>query len=109
MSKRGQDLAEEGAQLSLLAQVEREPDWGHRARELTLDFLGLVVHETFTAEDLRKYCHKRGLSEPKEPRVWGAIMADLRRSGRITRVGWGTSENDQAHYRPVAVWRVKLW
>jgi hypothetical protein len=70
------------------------------AAELALVFV-LALGAPFTTEDLKWH-----VGVPcREPRVWGAIVKNAARDGRIRKTGrWVESTDPQAHCRPMAEW-----
>lgn len=43
---------------------------------------------------------------PAEPRVYGAVIKQLQKEGKIRHVGYTKATNKQAHCRPISVWEV---
>lgn len=67
--------------------------------------------QTFTSEQLKEQ-HAAFMSygfalEPAEPRVWGAVIRQLQKDGRIEHSGFDRYKNPAGHGKPVNVWRVK--
>lgn len=102
--KTGRQLAEEGAQLALMAQDEREIGWSEDAREYALEFIEAQGVRPFTGEEIRAYAEMKGLPVAPEPRAWGGILKGLAAKNQIVPVGYRVSKNDRAHARPVRTW-----
>ena len=61
----------------------------------------------FTNEFLAKYWALRMPDKtPAEPRVYGAVIKQLQKDGKIRHVGYTKATNKQAHCRPISVWEV---
>ena len=74
----------------------------------SLDYIGRHG-QRFTTEQMRHVYLIKGLPEPAEPRVWGAVMNRLLKEGRIKQVSWTKSVQSISHMRDLKVWeRVKI-
>jgi hypothetical protein len=94
-------------QVAIDRAYEAAPDsWKEQAWELCLSFAARMSHsgETWTAEQLRRYCADRGLPD-REPRAFGGILQSLSRDGCIVASGWEETSNPRAHKRLVRKWR----
>lgn len=61
----------------------------------------------FTSEILRDGYESNNPSHiPNEQRVYGAVIKQLQREGKIRQVGYTKATNKQAHCRPISVWEV---
>ena len=61
----------------------------------------------FTNEFLAAYwAATRPEKTPAEPRVYGAVIKQLQKEGKIRHVGYTKATNKQAHCRPISVWEV---
>lgn len=79
--------------------------WSDRAYNALRGFTGaLPVGTLFTSEQVRRYAELHGLPAPPDQRAWGAVMMRGRRVGLFSSRGYATSENEQAHCRPVTQW-----
>ena len=58
--------------------------------------------DTFTSEDMIPNFG----SKAREPRVWGAVLANLSKGGLISHHNWETYKGVQGHGKPVRVWKV---
>lgn len=65
----------------------------------------------FSSEDLKEAFynvkdHKGNLLNelPREPRVWGAVIAELKKDGLINFVKYQKYRNPAGHSRPSSVW-----
>ena len=61
--------------------------------------------DTFTIENVRKFCDLRGIPEPKSHNAWGAAFSAAAKQGIIVRVGYTKNSLPSAHARVVAVWQ----
>ena len=61
----------------------------------------------FTSEDVREAAERGGVPLPPDPRAWGGVFRRAANAGKIRRVGFGESQNPQAHCRPVAQWMLR--
>jgi hypothetical protein len=61
----------------------------------------------FTSEELAKHWFRDKPDKiPAEPRVYGAVIKQLQKEGKIRHVGYTKATNKQAHCRPISVWEV---
>ena len=61
----------------------------------------------FTSEEMAEHwCLYQAEKIPSEPRVYGAVIKQLQREGKICHVGYTKATNKQAHCRPISVWEV---
>ena len=67
-----------------------------------------VARGTFTSEDLKAAYTARLLPEPREPRVWGAVIKSLSRSKLIIPIGWATYRGKLGHSKPSRIWRAAI-
>ena len=62
---------------------------------------------TITSEFVAKmWCAVKEDKTPVEPRVYGAVIKQLQKEGKIRHVGYTKATNKQAHCRPISVWEV---
>lgn len=54
----------------------------------------------WTSDDLHRH-----LPEPPEKNAWGSLLARLKKSGVIRKVGYRVSERPSANCRPVSLWK----
>lgn len=69
-------------------------------------FVGLRLLKHFTAEDVSWHFENHYGKKPAEPRVYGAVIKQLQKEGKIRHVGYTKATNKQAHCRPISVWEV---
>lgn len=75
-------------------------------REQAQVVLTALQGKEFTADEV----HGVVTSQPDNVNLYGALMARLRCTGKIEKVGYQPSKRPEANRRVVAVWRVKvLW
>ena len=60
----------------------------------------------FTSEDLIAAYTQFRMPRPSEPRVWGAVMVELKKAGLIRHAGFARYQKPEGHGKPVNVWRV---
>lgn len=60
----------------------------------------------FTSEDLIEAYEKKELPEPKEKKVWGAVMNKLRNQKLIVSDGYVKYRNPAGHGKPSTQWKV---
>jgi hypothetical protein len=63
---------------------------------------------TFSSEDLRAAYEKAGYPPSEEYRSMGPVFRKLKHLDLIEKAGGGTALNDQAHDRPINLWRTKI-
>ena len=63
---------------------------------------------TFTNEDIKDLYTSLNLPEPKEPRVWGAVIRELNKSGLLIHVGYTVYKKKEGHARPCSIWRAAI-
>jgi hypothetical protein len=66
------------------------------------------ARNTFTSEDMKDAYAARNLPEPKEPRVWGAVIRELNKSGLLIHVGYTVYKKKEGHSRPCSIWRAAI-
>jgi hypothetical protein len=91
----GEFMNSRPTQLNLLQR-----DWVNDSIPVVVDFARSVPQ--FTSDDLHGL-----LPEPTEKNWFGVMLAVLKNTGRIQRVGYQPSERPEANGRPIAVWRLK--
>ena len=98
----GQRLAVEGADLAHAAS-----DAGFKAHaEATILEVGRM-YPTFTADDVVRWCHVRGLPLPENGSAWGSVFRRLSTSKRIAFTGeLRPSERASRHADLQRVWRL---
>jgi len=69
-------------------------------------FVNLRLLKHFTAEDVSWHFENPYSKKPAEPRVYGAVIKQLQKEGKIRHVGYTKATNKQAHCRPISVWEV---
>lgn len=62
----------------------------------------------FTSEDMIYAYSKTTQPQPKELRVWGAVMRELKSLGLITNAGFSIYKKPCGHSKPVNVWKKAL-
>ena len=60
----------------------------------------------FTSEDLIAAYERKKHPQPKDLRVWGAVIRELRKIGRLKHAGYSEYRKPCGHGKPVNVWRV---
>ena len=66
-------------------------------------------NETFTSEDIiEAYIAQNKHKLPAEPRVWGAVLRELRKMDLIECIGFGTYRKKCGHGKPVRIWKSKV-
>jgi hypothetical protein len=89
---------------SAVSHADRvSPMWSSMAYGALLAFAATEGGK-FTSEDVRAVAEYAGLPTPPDQRAWGGVFRRAARAGKIRRVGFGESQNKQAHCRPVAQW-----
>lgn len=58
----------------------------------------------FSSEDIIDAYNKIGLNIPKEPRVWGAVMAELSKLSLIYHRGYSRYIKPCGHGKPINIW-----
>ena len=66
------------------------------------------ARNTFTSEDMKDAYAARNLPEPKEPRVWGAVIRELNKSGLLVHAGYTRYKNKAGHGKPTNLWRAAV-
>tara|TARA_R110000796_G_scaffold24593_1_gene69890 strand:+ start:316 stop:597 length:282 start_codon:yes stop_codon:yes gene_type:complete len=79
----------------------KENNEGFYASALSFSERWIIGKERFTSEDLIND-HQ---DKCREPRVWGAVIRSLSRSGKIVPIGFDTYKGKQGHGKPVRVWK----
>ncbi len=77
--------------------------------DLSLEGLVLRIAErlgTFSADDLH-VLEPEIASLHRDKRVLGAVLASLKRKGKIRELGYVRSRRVECHNRPVMAWRLK--
>lgn len=64
----------------------------------------IKTHYKFTSEDLKKAYAASGNPQPDEPRVWGAVIANLRRDQLIKFDSIVKYQNPVGHGKPCYKW-----
>ena len=60
--------------------------------------------KTFSSEDLKEDFYAAGYPKPKEPRVFGAVMTELKKNQLIKFHSYQSYKNPSGHSRPSTVW-----
>lgn len=104
------DLFDEGARLAsegMAQAVEHayrvEPNWSDRAYAAFVKFAR--QNAVFTSEGVRAAAEAEGLPLPPDMRAWGAIVKRAVSLRVVTSAGYTTSNNPQAHSRPIRRWQ----
>lgn len=63
-------------------------------------------HGKLTSEEIALLFETSCEKTPAEPRVYGAVIKQLQKEGKIRHVGYTKATNKQAHCRPISVWEV---
>jgi len=58
----------------------------------------------FTSEQIRQSYEDAKLPEPKNPKVWGAVIKSLSNKNLIRFVGYGKAGKKSSHSRPISIW-----
>lgn len=58
----------------------------------------------FTSEELKNAFYDLGNAPPNEPRLWGAVIREIRYLGMIQSNGYRKSNNPICHSRPQTIW-----
>lgn len=69
-------------------------------------FVGLRLLKHFTSEDVAFHFENYYGKKPEEPRVYGAVIREIAKLGKIRKIGYQNATNKQAHCRPISVWEV---
>lgn len=62
------------------------------------------VFKTFSSENLKEAFYAAGNEKPDEPRVFGAVMNELRKQNLIHFHSYQKYQNPKGHCRPSTVW-----
>lgn len=89
-----------------LEQVKK-PDLNHYEKCLQFAMNWINRKDVFTSEELINDFKEQTEIEPKEPRVWGAVMRELSNKGLIIPVGYTTYKGKQGHGKPTRMWMLK--
>jgi hypothetical protein len=86
-------------------ELTKNPESNHylKCYRFALDFVKTT--KLFSSEDLKEAYLKAKKPQPKEPRVWGAVMRELHNSGLITKGGMSNYKNPVGHCRPINTWK----
>lgn len=60
--------------------------------------------DTFSSEDLKEDFYKAGHPKPSEPRVFGAVINELKKNKLIKFHSYQSYRNPAGHCRPSSVW-----
>jgi len=72
---------------------------------LKFALIWITTQSTFTSEDMIQAFNDSHRFRPAEPRVWGGVVRELKRSGLIRHNGYTTYRGEQGHSKPVNVWK----
>ena len=75
----------------------------HFCRQMMFMF---KVLKRFTSEDVSWHFENHYGKKPAEPRVYGAVIKQLQKEGKIRHASYTKATNKQAHCRPISVWEV---
>jgi hypothetical protein len=99
----GSALRDNGIQQSIKHADAEAPGWSDRAFYMLRDYLESVGGR-FQTEDVREWCHGRGLDLPPSKRAWGGIIIRAKNVGLIRFSGYENVSNTKAHCTPAACW-----
>jgi hypothetical protein len=85
------------------AHAEAEHDgWKHEALLALAQYLGQRGQTPFLAENLREWSIAQGVTQPPEPRAWGALIQSAKRRGLIRACG--TERAATSNLSPKVLW-----
>lgn len=79
-------------------------------KEYYLKALGFSIEwvkiqmKPFTSEELKNAFYALGNAPPKEPRIFGSVIVELKKLGLINSNGFRKSNNPVCHGRPQQIW-----
>jgi hypothetical protein len=103
--KSGNELRDQGIQLSLFNAEKSFPGWKDLAMAALENYILNHPGENFQTEDVREWAYSVGLDKPKNDRAWGGVIVSAKRRGIIQFVGYENVKNPRAHSTPASVWK----